>query len=125
MVSQLLYHLPSTEQYRILFMQRELDEVLLSQEKMLQRRAATAAPREKMKEAFTLHLETLFDWLHEQQNMSILVVNYNQLVGAPTARAEQINAFLGSRLTVEDMVQTVDPSLYRNRASETQAHAVG
>src|SRR5450755_3042034 len=35
MVSQLLYDLPSCESYRIIFMERDLDETLLSQEKML------------------------------------------------------------------------------------------
>src|SRR5258708_1873402 len=34
MVSQLLYHLPPGEAYRIVFMERDLDEMLLSQEKM-------------------------------------------------------------------------------------------
>src|SRR6516165_1289807 len=37
MVSQLLYDLPPGETYRIIFMERDLDEVLLSQEKMLTR----------------------------------------------------------------------------------------
>src|SRR4051794_24782005 len=37
MVSQLLYDLPSTERYRVIFMRRDLDEVLVSQEKMLER----------------------------------------------------------------------------------------
>src|SRR5215469_786300 len=37
MVSQLLYDLPPSERYRVLFMERDLDEMLLSQEKMLTR----------------------------------------------------------------------------------------
>src|SRR5258708_1084230 len=55
MVSQLLYDLPSSETYRILFMERDLDETLLSQEKMLARLGRTAAPREPMKRAYMLH----------------------------------------------------------------------
>src|SRR5262249_30630691 len=35
MVSQLLYHLPPGETYRVLFLERDLEEVLASQEKML------------------------------------------------------------------------------------------
>ena len=45
MVSQLLYHLPPTEGYRVIFMRRNLEEVIASQEKMLQCRKAPAAPR--------------------------------------------------------------------------------
>ncbi len=47
MISQLLYHLPPTERYRVIFMRRNLDEVIASQEKMLQRRNAAAAPRRR------------------------------------------------------------------------------
>ena len=45
MVSQLLFDLPPNERYRIIFMERDLDEMLVSQEAMLQRRARAAGPR--------------------------------------------------------------------------------
>src|SRR5215208_2690100 len=45
MISQLLYDLPPTERYRVIFMQRDLDELLASQEKMLERLGRPAAPR--------------------------------------------------------------------------------
>ena len=45
MVSQLLYELPSCEQYRIIFMERDLDEMLFSQDKMLARLNKPSAPR--------------------------------------------------------------------------------
>src|ERR1700730_12243612 len=45
MVSQLLYDLPASESYRILFMKRDFEEMLLSQEKMLERLGRKAAPR--------------------------------------------------------------------------------
>jgi hypothetical protein len=120
MVSQLLYHLPPTEQYRIIFIERNLEEVLVSQEKMLERRNAAAAPRQRMKEAFMLHLEKLFGWLHEQENVRVLVINYNQLLDDSRRHAEKISQFLHGTLTVEAMVQTVDPVLYRNRNTKAQ-----
>lgn len=119
-VSQLLYHLPRTERYRIIFMQRNLDEVLLSQEKMLRRRNAAAAPREQMKEAFTLHLEKLFEWLREQQNMNVLVIKYNNLLDDPPEHSQKISEFLHDTLTVEAMVGTIDPDLYRNRETTAE-----
>lgn len=115
MVSQLVYHLPPTERYRFIFMQRNLDEVLESQEKMLARRNAAAVPRQRMKAAFTIHLERLFEWLQEQPSMDLLVINYNELLENPRASAEKVSEFLGGALTVEPMVQAVDPTLYRNR----------
>src|SRR5438132_2761602 len=71
MVSQLLYDLPPTETYRIIFMERDPDEMLLSQEKMLARLGRPAAPREEMKRAYTLHLGRLHEWLPRQGNMVV------------------------------------------------------
>src|SRR5271169_2606440 len=56
MVSQLLYELPSSQRYRIIFMERDMDEMLLSQEKMLARLNKPAASRATIKRAFIKHL---------------------------------------------------------------------
>src|SRR5271166_2837043 len=55
MVSQLLYDLPETQSYRIIFMERDFDEMLDSQEKMLQRLGRPAAPRDEIKRAYKQH----------------------------------------------------------------------
>jgi hypothetical protein len=115
MVSQLLYDLPSSERYRILFMERDLDEILLSQEKMLKRLGRSVAPREQMKQSYTLHLQRLHEWLGRQENCEILRVSYNDLVEQPQVQAERVHSFLGAKANVERMAQTVDCSLYRNR----------
>jgi hypothetical protein len=115
MVSQLLYDLPPSEQYRIIFMERDLDEMLLSQEKMLQRLGRSAAPREEMKRSYVLHLERLHGWLPRQRHMALLRVNYNGLLGRPEESAGRVSAFLGGKADAGRMVVAVDPSLYRNR----------
>jgi Sulfotransferase domain len=115
MVSQLLYDLPASETYRILFMERDLEETLLSQEKMLTRLGRTAAPREQMKQAYALHLERLHEWLSLQGNLAVLRIRYNNLVERPREQAERVAEFIGGKLDVEAMVKTVDLSLYRNR----------
>jgi hypothetical protein len=115
MVSQLLYDLPPSETYRIVFMERDLEETLLSQEKMLTRLGRIAAPREQMKRALTLHLERLHEWLSLQGNMEVLLVRYNDLVGQPCEQTGRVGEFIGGNLDVEAMVKTVDLSLYRNR----------
>ncbi len=114
-VSQLLYHLPPTERYRIIFMQRNMDEVLVSQRKMLLRRNAAVAPRGQMKEAYSLHLERLFQWLDRQPNMRVLFVNYNELLKDPPAAATEVREFLDGIPSVDKMMHVVDPELYRNR----------
>jgi hypothetical protein len=115
MVSQLLYDLPTGESYRIVFMDRDLDEVLSSQEKMLERLGRKAAPRESIRQAYLLHLERLHVWLDLQGHMQVLRVSYNELLQQPAVEAERVCQFLRGRPSMERMVQTVDPSLYRNR----------
>jgi hypothetical protein len=115
MVSQLLYDLPPTEHYRVLFMDRDLDEVLASQEKMLARLGQAAAPRQEMARAFTLHLARLRSWLADQPHLRVLAVRYADLIAHPLAEAARVSGFLEGRLDVAAAVRAVDPSLYRNR----------
>jgi hypothetical protein len=115
MVSQLLYDLPPSERYAILFMERDLEEMLLSQEKMLRRLGRTSAPHEEMRQSFTLHLEGLHQWLRHQPHFEVLCVSYNELVARPEIQATRVREFLRGRVNVPGMVQAVDLSLYRNR----------
>src|SRR5215813_9112524 len=85
MVSQLLYDLPATESYCIVFMERDLNEILTSQEEMLNRLGKASAPREQMKEAYALHLQRLHEWLGQQPNLKVLRIRYNDLVEDATA----------------------------------------
>jgi hypothetical protein len=115
MVSQLLYDLPGDEQYRIIFMRRELDEVLDSQEKMLRRLGRPGIAREQIRAAFELHLQRLLAWLPTQRNMRVLTVSYNQLIAQPDEHAGRIAEFLEGRPDIQGMLAAIDPSLYRNR----------
>src|SRR5262249_29604366 len=115
MVSQLLYDLPATEKYRILFMERDPDEMLDSQEKMLKRLGRSARPCNEMKKAFTVHLERLHSWLRLQTNMAVLCILYNDLLERPAREADRVCEFLGRTMDIERMTKAVDPTLYRNR----------
>jgi hypothetical protein len=121
MVSQLLYDLPPSERYRIIFMERDLDEVLASQEKMLERLGRAAAPREPMKAAYQSHLDRLDSWLTQQPNMRVLRISYNALVEEPVAQARRVCEFLERIMDLDAMVSAVDPALYRNRRADPAA----
>jgi hypothetical protein len=117
MVSQLLYDLPGREKYRVIFMDRNLDEVLSSQERMLTQLGRKAAGRQDMKRFFAIHLDRLEAWLQRQAHIQVLHVSYNDLVAQPTREAERVSKFLGAMPHVDKMVSAVDASLYRNRTS--------
>jgi hypothetical protein len=69
------------------------------------------------------HLERLHDWLSNQNNMKLLRVSYNDLLEQPATWAERICQFLDGRANMERMIQTVDPSLYRNRNTSCESPA--
>ena len=123
MVSQLLYDLPATERYRILFMQRDLEEVLESQEKMLARLGRRAAPREQIRHDFGVHLDRIFRWLAERPRFAVLRVEYKALVQRPVEMARVVNEFLGGRADDSRMASSVDASLYRNREVSAASRA--
>lgn len=115
-VSQLLYDLPATEHYRVIFMERDADEVLVSQEKMLRRLNQPAVPRETMKQACDLHLQRLFEWLAQRSEFTILRVSYNYLIQTAAAEISRISEFLDGSVDVGGMSGAIDPALYRNRS---------
>jgi hypothetical protein len=115
MISQLLYDLPLSERYRIIFMERDIDEVLSSQETMLQRRNRVAVEREQMKQSYALHLERLHEWLQEQPGMQVLRVSYNDLVDHSERESLRVSDFLSGTVDAMQMVSVVSPALYRVR----------
>ena len=116
-VSALLYDLPAGEQYRIVFMQRDLDEVLASQEKMLRRRHQPVPPAETMKASLTIHLDRLLRWIPLQPHMRLLLVSYNELIQEPEREVLRIREFLDGCPEPDRMLDAIDPSLYRNRCA--------
>jgi sulfotransferase family protein len=117
-ISALLVHLPPTYQYRVIFMQRKLEEVLASQRKMLAHRGeqADATKDAELAALFEKHLQATRTWLQTQPNLTVLEVDYNQMLANPTPYLQTINRFLDNTLNVERMAQAIDPTLYRNRS---------
>lgn len=114
-VSQLLPHLPATERYRVVFMDRDLTETLDSQERMLRRLGRPTLPRTEKLPAFSLHLDRIHRWLARQPHITAIRVCYASLVEQPEVEVARVDEFLGGRLAASDAVRVVEPALYRNR----------
>jgi hypothetical protein len=117
-ISFLLRHLPDENAYRIVYMRRHLDEVLRSQDKMLDRlgNAAPEADLEAMKEAYRNDIVAARLYARRQPFMEMIEVDYAQTVADPAATARAVNAFLGGGLDEAAMAAAVKAHLYRNRA---------
>jgi hypothetical protein len=117
-ISQLLLSLPAGHDYRIIFMQRPLPEVLASQDQMLRRRGTykEGANPAIISAAFEKHLREVYAWLDGKPYVKALRVPYHEVLSQPKDISQQLAQFLGIPLDVEAMTQQVDASLYRNRS---------
>ena len=115
----LLQDLPTTHQYDVLFMERDISEVLRSQAAMLARsgRAGAPLPPERLAAVYQAQLAGVRKWLAERPNFRVQPVRYADLVAHPVASVDAVRNFLrgGQSLNAAAMVAAVDPSLYRNR----------
>ncbi len=116
-ISYQLPHLPPKHQYRIIFMERKIEEVLASQRKMMERRGEPEddIPDSVMAAIFQKHLDETGDWLKKQSNIKTFYISYNDTLDDPETASENIARFLGRELDIEKMMQVVDPKLYRQR----------
>jgi hypothetical protein len=117
-IAALLSHLPSAYTYQIIFMRRDMTEILASQKKMLLNRGEdpNKIDDEAMAGLFEKHLSNVISWIDRQSNMRKLDVNYNLLLEDPRPQVEQIDRFLGNILDVEKMLKAINPGLYRQRS---------
>jgi len=117
-ISFLIKDLPDENDYRVIFMRRDLDEVLTSQEKMVARldQGDTAAAREAMKEAYRNDIVRTRLLCRNRPNFELIEVQYGAAIEDPAAAAREVNAFLGGGLDESAMRAAVDASLYRNRS---------
>ncbi len=117
-ISELLKSLPSEYEYKILFMLRDVDEVLASQRAMLARKGIDADPAddEKLRVLYEKHTREIEAWLAGQPNMKVMYVSYGDLLADPSELIPGIGEFLGDSVAVDRMKGVVDPTLYRQRS---------
>jgi len=122
-ISFLLTYLPETYDYRVVFMERDLDEVIASQDKMLisrgEERHANGA--DGMKQAYATHLKKVDRFLASRRCFATLRLQYRAVVDHPSEEARRLNQFLGGRLDIPRMAQVADRELYRNRKAAPPA----
>ena len=117
-VSQLLYQLPEEENYKIIFMERDIHEILSSQAKMLLRRGNTeTVDAVKMKGIFIKHLAEVSKWLNAKTNMDSLYISYNDILTNNDANIRLIKQFLDVSIDESKMQQCIENGLYRNNKS--------
>ena len=110
-----LQHLPTTFEYRVIFMKRKIAEVLASWCKMgLTRPDVKLNEREQIL-AFKTEYAIYEARLMRQKNARVLFVQYNDLLANPREQIARVRDFVGVPLDADAMLGAIDPALHRNR----------
>lgn len=124
-VSSLLPNLPKQFEYRIIFMCRPLEEVVSSQNRMLERlgREVPSTPTASVIAAFEQHLRKIRSWLSQQTNIAVLYLDYPAVLEAPEEQIAKIRAFMGCELDTAAMIRQIERSLHRERSGSVGSTA--
>ena len=116
-IYMLLYDLPATHSYRVIFMTRRLEEVIASQNAMLQRSGKDDSELDTatLQRIFEAHLDKIKSWLAQQPNFDVHYVSYNAFLTEPSSQIDELAEFLGGALDRPAMLAVVDPALYRQK----------
>ena len=117
MVYLLLYDLPPSLPYNVIFMRRVLEEVVASQDEMLRRNGAGVSPDESRRliGLFQDQLSAVEEWLAARKNFRVLFVDYNRTIHDPQETCARIKRFLSLDLDEARMQSVVTRALYRQR----------
>jgi hypothetical protein len=113
-VSPLLTWLPETSDYQVVFMERDLGEVVASQEKMLIDRGE-AARMDRIGDAYAEHLEQVSRFLAKRRCFQTLRIRYRDVLDNPLESSRRMQSFIERALDVDRMAAAVNPRLYRTR----------
>ena len=113
----LLKNLPDGHFYKVIFMHRDLGEIIASQNKMLDRRGESDKRGDdaRMVELYNTHLRKVSFMLKDRPVFETLNVDHRDVISDPLTQAKRVSSFLGIDLDTAKMAQAVDPALYRNR----------
>lgn len=117
-IAQLLPFLPANYNYKIIFMRRNMDEVLKSQQIMLGKETDVKSKSFPMglNTAFEKQLKKVENWVDSQPHVEMLNIDYSKVVEEPTEELESILNFLNfENGNLKKMKSMIDKSLYRNK----------
>ena len=99
--------------YKVIYMERNLEEVLDSMEKMAK---INDENREEIKESFKKLNDKVKRDIQSREDVDVLFVSYNEILACPEESIKRVCDFIVlPDTTVKEMVDAVDKRLYRQR----------
>lgn len=119
-IHALIEHLPTGPAYRVLFMQRDIHEVIASQARMLERdgRRGAALPPQRLAQILAGQRDRAVQQLSRRDDTRLLEIDYRELIAQPAETARCVADFLDLPLNIDAMAGCVDPTLYREQSGQ-------
>ncbi len=114
-IAQLLPYLSPDYHYRIIFLQRDLEEVLQSQQTMLKQLNTKKRNPAQLRQIYTQQLIRLATWLAQQDHIALLPLDHHAVLEQPLEIAQQLHTFLACPFDMQSAITVVDQQLYRAR----------
>ena len=120
-ISMLLQKVPLKHNYKVIFMTRPLEEVVVSQNAMVSRLGTMGAELdpEQLQRGLRGHRSEILYWLKSMPNMEFIEIDYPTLVRDPRPVIDRVVKFVGvDRLpNSAEMAKVIDPSLHRKKSN--------
>lgn len=112
-VAPLLKFLSPKYRYKVIFMNRDLTEVVKSQQKMIGKDPDTLPV--KLFDAYTKHLNQVETWKDKEPGVELIYLDYKDVMNNTDEVVDKVSKFIGLTLNKEAMKSCVDKSLYRTK----------
>jgi predicted AlkP superfamily phosphohydrolase/phosphomutase/tetratricopeptide (TPR) repeat protein len=125
-VAHLLPHLADGEQYRVVLVHRNLDEVVESQSVMLNESGpgSNGLNRNRLIQAYASQLVRAQEWLLRAPGIEVITVRYAEALADPLKTAARLARFLGEPFDIASAAAAVDPSL-RHQSNNSAQNSPG
>jgi tetratricopeptide (TPR) repeat protein len=114
-VAPLLKHLDPQYRYKIIFMKRDLGEIIKSQQIMTGKHDDVMPVT--LFNSYVRLLQNIESWKEQEPHIDMVYVDYKDILENTNETLEKLLPFIGVPLEKEAMANCIDPTLYRNRSS--------
>jgi tetratricopeptide (TPR) repeat protein len=112
-VAPLLKFLDPKYRYKVIFMKRDLSEIVKSQRKMIGKDPETLPTR--LFEAYKKQLYVADVWKKKEPGVELIYIEYKDAINNTNEVLEKVKSFIDIPLDAKQMAACVDRSLYRNK----------
>ncbi|WP_084205827.1 alkaline phosphatase family protein [Psychroserpens mesophilus] len=113
-VAPLLKFLDPQYRYKVIFMNRDLDEIVKSQQKMIGKDPEVLPTR--LFDAYKKHLNQVEVWKDKEPGVELIYINYKDVLENSSEALEKVTSFIGVEMNKNEMAKCVDKALYRNKS---------